>query len=79
MGSDIYIVGMAAVFAGAKNLQEFWETVLTRRLGFRQFPQRRLQINEYVSANRDDRDKTYVDRAATVSYTHLTLPTKRIV
>jgi enediyne polyketide synthase len=66
LGSDIYIVGMAAVFAGANNLKEFWETVLTRRLGFRQFPQRRMQINEYVSANRDDRDKTYVDRAALI-------------
>jgi len=57
---------MASVYAGARDLKEFWETVLTRRLGFREFPRQRLSLDEYVSANRDDRDKTYVRRASLI-------------
>ena len=57
---------MASVYAGARDLREFWETVLTRRCGFREFPPQRLQLDEYVSASRDDRDKTYVRRAALI-------------
>lgn len=66
VGAEIYVVGMASVYAGARDLREFWETVLTRRRGFREFPQRRLPLNEYGSANRDERDKTYVTRAAVI-------------
>ncbi len=59
--AEIYIVGMATVYAGAtKDLTEFWETVLTCRRGFREFPQRRLQLSEYGSESREDRDKIYV-------------------
>jgi enediyne polyketide synthase len=57
---------MASFYAGAKDLKEFWETVLARRCGFRKFPQQRLQLDEYGSPNRDDRDKTYVTRAAVI-------------
>lgn len=57
---------MASFYAGAKDLKEFWETVLTRRCGFREFPRQRLPLDEYGSANRDDRDKTYVTRAAVI-------------
>jgi len=63
---EIYIVGMATVYAGAKDLTEFWETALTRRRGFREFPQQRLQLNEYGSTSRDDHDKTYVRCAAVI-------------
>ena len=66
MKSEIYVVGMAAYYAGAKNLKEFWETVLARRCGFREFPRQRLQLDDYGSSNRDDRDKTYVTRAALI-------------
>jgi len=55
---------MACVYAGASDLAEFWATVLTQRCGFREFPQRRLPLNEYGSPSRDERDKTYVRRAA---------------
>lgn len=64
--AEIYVAGMAAVYAGARDLGEFWETVLARRCGFREFPQRRLQLNEYGSERRDERDKTYVKRAALI-------------
>ena len=57
---------MAAYYAGAKDLKEFWETVLARRCGFREFPRQRLQLDDYGSSNRDDRDKTYVTRAALI-------------
>lgn len=66
MATEIYVVGMASVYAGARDLREFWETVLTRRRGFREFPRQRLPLDEYVSASRDDRDKTYVARAALI-------------
>ncbi len=66
MAAGIYVVGMASVYAGAKDLREFWETVLTRRCGFREFPQQRLNLNEYGSESRDDRDKTYIKRAALI-------------
>ncbi len=66
MGAGIYVVGMASVYAGAGNLREFWETLLTRRCGFREFPERRLSVQEYVSENRAERDFTYAARAALV-------------
>ena len=66
MKSDIYVIGMASYYAGAKDLKEFWETILARRCGFRTFPQQRLQLDDYGSSNRDDRDKTYVTRAAVI-------------
>jgi enediyne polyketide synthase len=65
-GTDIYVVGMASVYAGAGNLKEFWETVLTRRRGFREFPRQRLDLSEYGAASRDERDKTYATRAALI-------------
>ena len=66
MKSDIYVIGMASYYAGAKDLKEFWETILARRCGFRTFPQQRLQLDDYGSSNREDRDKTYVTRAAVI-------------
>ena len=63
---EIYVVGMASVYAGSKDLNEFWETVLTRRRGFREFPQQRLDVSEYGSTSREDRDKTYITRAALI-------------
>lgn len=63
---EIYVVGMASVYAGCQDLNEFWETVLTRRRGFREFPQQRLDVAEYGSASREDRDKTYITRAALI-------------
>ena len=66
MKAEIYVVGMAAYYAGAKDLKEFWETVLARRSGFREFPRQRMALADYGSLNRDDRDKTYVTRAALI-------------
>ncbi|MDD5033736.1 MAG: SDR family NAD(P)-dependent oxidoreductase [Methylococcaceae bacterium] len=65
-GSEIHVVGMASVYAGAGDIKELWETVLTRRRGFREFPRQRLQLSEYGSSSREDRDKTYIRRAAVI-------------
>ncbi|MGR9052235.1 MAG: beta-ketoacyl synthase N-terminal-like domain-containing protein [Gammaproteobacteria bacterium] len=66
MGSKISVVGMACVYAGAGNLEQFWETVLTRRKGFRAIPPGRLRLDDYASEHRHERDKTYVKQAAVV-------------
>lgn len=60
----IFIVGMGCTYSEAQNLQQFWETVLTQRCGFRTFPSQRLSLAEYSSANLHERDKTYIQRAA---------------
>lgn len=60
----IFIVGMGCVYSEANTLTQFWETILTQRCGFRTFPPQRLALAEYGSANLDERDKTYVQRAA---------------
>jgi enediyne polyketide synthase len=62
MPADILVIGMAAHYAGARGLAQLWETVLTRRPGFRAFPARRLPP-DYIG---DERDLTYVTRAALI-------------
>ena len=64
MGPEIQIVGMGCAYAGADGLERFWETVLTRRRGFRAFPDRRMPLSEYRSDDPADRDKTYVREGA---------------
>lgn len=64
MGEVIYIVGMASVYAGAADLSQFWESVLTRRRGFRDFPKQRMDLAEYGSDLKSDKDKTNVKKGA---------------
>ena len=58
--NDIQVVGMACVYAGAEDINRLWETVLTCRRGFRQFPRERMPLTEYYSKNPAECDKTYV-------------------
>ncbi|MFE5873937.1 SDR family NAD(P)-dependent oxidoreductase [Rhodococcus sp. NPDC056506] len=60
----IAIVGMSMWSPGAHDLQGFWENVLARRMQFRKFPESRMSLDDYWSANPDDVDRTYADRGA---------------
>lgn len=61
---QIFVIGMACVYPDAANIQQFWESILTKRRSFRPFPKQRLPLTEYGSASNQDKDKTTVKRGA---------------
>ncbi|GGK76483.1 type I polyketide synthase [Mangrovihabitans endophyticus] len=61
MAESVVIVGMACRYAGAADTGQLWETVLSRRVGFRRIPPGRLPLAEYGGTGPD---QTYVTHAA---------------
>ena len=64
MASAIAIVGMACRYPDARTPRDLWENVLSQRRAFRRLPDQRLRAEDYVSADRDAPDRTYVARGA---------------
>ncbi len=60
----IAIVGMACRYPDADSPQALWENVLAQRRAFRRLPDERLNQADYVSADPDAPDTTYVTQAA---------------
>ncbi len=60
----IAVIGMAAWYPGARDLQQFWENVLAKRRQFRRFPDQRLPLADYYDPAPRAPDKTYATRAA---------------
>ena len=60
--TPIAVVGMASVFADAKNLQSYWDNILNKIDCIMDVPENRWKIDEYYSANKSDADKTYCKR-----------------
>ena len=69
--SAVSVVGMSCVYPGAQNLVEFWENILTRRRSFRRIPEKRLNLRNYGTDDRSDRDRTYATKAAVVDRVEL--------
>jgi enediyne polyketide synthase len=66
MTPAIAIVGMACCYPDARSPEELWENVLAQRQAFRRIPPERLCLDDYLSADRNAPDCTYVGEAALI-------------
>ena len=57
--TPIAIIGMSALFAKAKNLQEYWENILGKVNGITEVPKRAWNIEDYYDPDPKAPDKTY--------------------
>lgn len=64
MGQAIAIVGMACRYPDARSPDELWENALAQRRAFRRIPAERLNLNDYLSADRQSPDQTYSTEGA---------------
>ena len=58
MGQAIAIVGMACRYPDARSPDELWENALAQRRAFRRIPAERLNLNDYLSSDRQSPDQT---------------------
>ncbi|HKR12272.1 MAG TPA: type I polyketide synthase [Pyrinomonadaceae bacterium] len=64
MGPAIAIVGMACRYPDARSPGELWENALAQRRAFRRIPAERLNLNDYLSSDRQSPDQTYSTEGA---------------
>ena len=64
MGQAIAIVGMACRYPDARSPDELWENALAERRAFRRIPAERLNLNDYLSSDRQSPDQTYSTEGA---------------
>src|ERR1700752_3951947 len=64
MGQAIAIVGMACRYPDARSPDELWENALPQRRAFRPIPAERLNLNDYLSTDRQSPDQTYSTEGA---------------
>lgn len=64
MGQAIAIVGMACRYPDARSPDELWENALAQRRAFRRIPAERLNLNDYLSLDRQSPDQTYSTEGA---------------
>jgi len=64
MAQAIAIVGMACRYPDARSPDELWENALAQRRAFRRIPAERLNLNDYLSSDRQSPDQTYSTEGA---------------
>src|SRR6185295_6272999 len=64
MAQAIAIVGMACRYPDARSPGELWENALAQRRAFRRIPAERLNLNDYLSSDRQSPDQTYSTEGA---------------
>lgn len=64
MGQAIAIVGMACRYPDARSPDELWENALAQRRAFRRIPAERLNLDDYLSSDRQSPDQTYSTEGA---------------
>ena len=64
MRQAIAIVGMACRYPDARSPDELWENALAQRRAFRRIPAERLNLNDYLSSERESPDQTYSTEGA---------------
>src|SRR5688500_10707461 len=64
MDQAIAIVGMACRYPDARSPDELWENALAGRRAFRRIPAERLNLNDYLSSDRETPDHTYSTEGA---------------
>ena len=57
--TPVAVVGMSAIFADAKNLEEFWTNIITAKDSIREVPESRWKIEDYYDPDMTAPDKTY--------------------
>ena len=57
--TPIAIIGMSALFAKAKNLQEYWENILSKVNGITEVPETAWKLEDYYDPDPKTPDKTY--------------------
>jgi enediyne polyketide synthase len=68
MNSDpIAIVGASCEYPDARNPSELWENILAGRRAFRRLPDCRLRLDDYLSDDPQQPDKTYAAHAALIA------------
>jgi len=58
----IAVVGMASIFADAKNLENYWDNIFESVDAIKDVPSDRWAVDDYYSSNPKDADKTYCKR-----------------
>ncbi|MFQ3210013.1 MAG: polyketide-type polyunsaturated fatty acid synthase PfaA, partial [Colwellia sp.] len=58
----IAIVGMASIFADAKNLEDYWDNIFESVNGIKDVPKSQWDIDEYYDSDPTVKDKTYCKR-----------------
>lgn len=64
MGQAIAIIGMACRYPDARSPDELWENALAQRRAFRRIPAERLNLDDYLSTDRQSPDQTYSTEGA---------------
>src|SRR5215813_12303018 len=64
MGQAIAIVGMACRYPDARSPDELWENALAQHRAFRRIPAERLNLDDYLSSDRQSPDRTYSTEGA---------------
>src|ERR1044072_7657967 len=64
MTHAIAIVGMACRYPDARSPDELWENALAQRRAFRRIPAERLNLDDYLSSDRESPDRTYSTEGA---------------
>lgn len=67
MGQAIAIVGMACRYPDARSPDELWENALAERRAFRRIPAERLNLDDYLSSDRESPDQTYSTQGAFIA------------
>ena len=60
--SPIAIVGMASMFANARYLNQFWDTICDKIDAITEVPSTHWQVEDYFDTNKSTPDKTYCKR-----------------
>src|SRR5262245_19936723 len=64
MRPAVAIVGMACRYPDAPSPDELWENALAGRRAFRRIPSERLNLDDYLSSDRESPDRTYSTEGA---------------
>src|SRR5437588_4494805 len=57
---------MSCVYPDARSPMELWENVLAQRRAFRQMPEERMRLEDYLSSDPQAPDRTYAAQASVI-------------
>jgi len=62
--TPIAVIGLSAIFADAKNIEEYWENIITAKDSIKDVPADRWKIEDYYDEDVFAPDKTYLNEEA---------------
>ena len=60
--TPIAVIGLSAIFADARNIEEFWTNIVQAKDSIKEVPENRWAIEDYYDADMFAPDKTYCKR-----------------